>query len=216
MALSRCRCAFFTVLQARSLSVCGVKGTKRPSFDRPLPPKSPPTAYLRFVKENLHKLPSELAPKEKIKTIAMQWKSLAEEDKARYVSEYEAAKEEYKKDLDEFLQNVDEEYVKAYEKFKKKKQTYKGIIQSKRKGEYVKKPKMTAYSVFTSENFKEVYSRQPQDDSVSQGQKIANTSRELSGMWKKIDPSEKASLEAKANQINRERKAMAATVKVES
>ena len=196
------RCAFFTVLQARSISVSGVKGTMKLSFDRPLPPKSPPSAYIRFVKENLHKLPSELAPKEKIKTIAVQWKSLAEEDKARYVSEYEAAKEEYKKDLDEFLQNVDEEYVKAYEKFKKKKQYYKGIIQSKRKGGYVKR-KLTAYSVFTSENFKEIYAKQPEDsDSM---QKLANTSKELGARWKAMDQADKEAFQEKAERINEER-----------
>ena len=78
--------------------VCGVKGA---SFDRPLPPKTLPSAYVHFVMDKIHQLPSELVPKEKIKTIAMQWENLATEDKAWYVavSEYETVEEEKIKEL---------------------------------------------------------------------------------------------------------------------
>ena len=167
--------------------VCGVKGA---NFDRPLPPKTPPSAYVRFVMDKIHQLPSELDPKEKSKTIAVQWENLAEEDKARYVtvSECEAADEDKIREI--AMQWISEEDKKSKPK---------------------KKPNVSGYTLHVGENVKNIYDAMWPDDCTSQltpmTQKRVRTMNVLATLWRNLDPSKKASLEAKAKTINEERKA---------
>ena len=195
------RSAFFAV-QARSICVCGIKGAKKPSFDRPLPPKKPQNAFLFFVKDKTPQLPSDLPQKEKLKALGAMWRGLDEKAKEEYVEKSNAAIVDYEMQLEEFMQSVDEDYVEAYTKYKNKRRHYLDAWRSKRKGEYVKR-KLTAYSVFTSENFKEIYAKQPEvSDSM---QKLANTSKELGARWKAMDQADKEAFQEKAEKINEER-----------
>lgn len=142
----------------RALSASLPQQMKRPTFDRPLPPKRALNAYMLFLLDNAQSVPKTETGKLNLKAIGDMWRNLTLVESKVYHTKAATEQILYKRKYEEFLRSIggkkkQEAYLEELKEYKSERREYMKNFRLKKK-DLLKPRKRSGYNMFISELMK--------------------------------------------------------------